>query len=67
MAQLTAKNAVVALAAVALGWNAIAGLRRGKALMLYSEVARAEDPVGFWAAVVISGALSFGAMLALMF
>ena len=66
MAKLDAHPLIVVLAATALGWNAVAGLLRGEAYMFYSKVARAEDPIGFWTAVAISGVLSAAAVLVLI-
>lgn len=35
--------------------------------MVYRDVSRADDPVGFWTAIIISGGLSVGLAMTLLF
>lgn len=64
--QLNATSLLTMVVISALAWNALAGLRTGKALMFYNQVRRSDDPVGFWTAVAISAGLSFAAALSLV-
>jgi hypothetical protein len=46
---------------VYFAWDAVHGLRRGRTVMIYREVKRSEDPVGFWTFVLLSAVFAVGA------
>jgi hypothetical protein len=66
MPNLNARTVLIGAAIIALALNVVEGLRRGKALLFYSQVDRSEDPIRFWTAVGISAALAVGAAVTLV-
>ena len=57
-------NWILLLAAAALLFNAIMGVASGRAILFYRTVNRSEDGFLYWLAVLASGALGIGALLA---
>lgn len=55
---------VPAIAAIALLYNAISGIRTGKVTFVYSEYCRSENPVVFWTGVVLSATVGVGCAFA---